>query len=84
MEDKNVNWIDPDILAFDESLAFSGNREKELAFKRFFEIGWLDPKYDDIRESWDSLLKDEDPHGRLLAKTALWSVIRLRQFDEDL
>jgi hypothetical protein len=75
---ESLNWIDPDILAFHEGGAVSYDLEKEKEFKTFFEIGWLDPAYDDIRERWDKQLQDPSAHARVLAKTALWSVVQLR------
>lgn len=76
-----ANWVDPDIIAYYEESggvsSFDFDLEKE--FKEFFEIGWNDPKYDDLRETWDKHLIDESPHARVLAKTALWSVVRLRE-----
>jgi hypothetical protein len=69
-----TNWVDPDILAYDEGSAVNYDLDQERRFKEFFEIGWLDPKYDHLRERWDKLLQDESPHARVLAKTALWSL----------
>lgn len=79
MEQQYTNWIDPDILAYDEKAAIGADLELEKEFKEFFLVGWLDSSYDDIRERWDPLLHDENPHGRLFAKTALWSIKRLRE-----
>ena len=78
---EHLNWVDPDIVAaIGETAAFDEDRERE--FKEFFETDWLDPKFDDLRARWDPLLYDQDPHGRVLAKTALWAVVQLRAFRE--
>ncbi len=78
-EQKYTNWIDPDILAYDENSAIGADMDMEKKFKEFFEVGWFDPSFDDIRERWDPLLHNESPHARVLAKTALWSVKQLRE-----
>lgn len=75
---EQLNWIDPDILAYNDDLSVEYDLNKESEFKEFFQVGWLDPTYDDIRDKWNVLLIDEDPNARLYAKTALWSVHRLR------
>jgi hypothetical protein len=82
MDEKDFNWIDPDTLEDDSvsDIASTDNRGKQRQFKEFFETGWLDPVYDHLRDHWDPLLKDEDPYGRMFAKTALWSLVRLRNF----
>ncbi|HUC87727.1 MAG TPA: hypothetical protein VMR95_01080 [Candidatus Binatia bacterium] len=76
---KFLNWVDPDILAYNDGNVDMGSMRRELEFKEFFETGWLDSSYDYLRERWDPLIHDEDPHGRLLGKIALWSVIQLLQ-----
>ncbi|HEY4964682.1 MAG TPA: hypothetical protein VIH90_08400 [Candidatus Saccharimonadales bacterium] len=73
-----TNWVDPDILAEYDGIDIGFDRELEEGFKEFFETGWLDPKYNDLRERYDPLLQDEDPNGRLYGKITLWSVVRLR------
>lgn len=79
MPDTEPNWVDPDILAyFDGSEVATFDFESEKDFKEFFEVGWLDPKYDDLRERWDKHIHDPDPYGRLLGKTALWNLVQLR------
>ena len=82
--DYNTNWIDPDILAYEDGRTVSYDLDKEREFKEFFETGWLHPKYNDIREHWDRNLKDESAHARVLAKTALWSLVQLRAIQEKL
>ncbi len=78
------NWVDPDIIAHHEASgdtpAYDLAREGE--FKAFFESGWLEPQYDDLRSRWEPLIKDEDSYGRVLAKTAFWSVVKLRKAQE--
>jgi hypothetical protein len=78
-EHEHLNWIDPDLLAYDINAAVDADKDGEKEFKKFFEVGWLDPSFDDIRERWDPLLHAESPGARVLAKTALWSVKRLRE-----
>lgn len=78
--DEYKNWVDPDILAEYDGKDIGYEQALEQGFKEFFESGWLDPKYDDIRESWDPLIHDEDPKGRLYGKVALWSLVRLLAF----
>lgn len=80
---ESLNWIDPDILAFNEGSGVGYDLEKEKEFKEFFATGWLDPAYDDIRERWDKQLQDPSAHARVLAKTALWSVVQLRIIQEQ-
>ncbi len=79
-----TNWIDPDIAAYNEAAGitavFSSNEE---AFRRFFEETWLEPRFDSLRPTWGPLLNDIEPAGRVLAKTALWSVARMRFKDID-
>ena len=77
-----TNWIDPDIIAEYNSNDPGFKKEQELEFKEFFEIVWLDPKYDDIRHQWDKLLNDTDPRGRLYGKVALWNLARLRALND--
>lgn len=74
-----TNWVDPDILAYDEKIVTDSDPIKELDFKKFFEIDWHDQAYDSIRDYWEPLLKDDDPNGRLYAKIALWNIVQLRQ-----
>ncbi len=81
---ESMNWIDPDILAFNEGAGVSYDQEKEKEFKEFFTHGWLDPKYDDIRIRWDKQLNDPSAHARVLAKTALWSLVQLRNIQEKI
>lgn len=73
-----TNWVDPDVLAEYEGQDIGYNQELEEEFKKFFETGWLDPKFDDLREHWDPLIHDQEPKGRLYGKIALWSLVRLR------
>lgn len=74
-----VNHIDPDIIAYnlDHDIPMDDS-EEERTFMEFFKTEWLDPKYDDLRETWDKHINDEDAHGRLMGKIGLWSVIQLR------
>ena len=83
-EEPNKNWVDPDIVAMREAEGSDGSFdfENERTFREFFETGWLDPKFDDLRPIWDPLLNDEEPRARVLAKTALWSVVQLRRMQE--
>lgn len=78
------NWVDPDVIAYYEQSGgvASFDIDLERSFREFFETTWLDQKYDDLRETWDHHLNDESPNARLLAKTALWSVVRLRELKE--
>lgn len=78
------NWVDPDIVAYYKG---SGDTpgfdpERERTFKEFFEEGWFDSRYDDLRPMWDPLLQDTDPYGRVMAKTALWNLVCLRKAQE--
>jgi hypothetical protein len=73
-----INWVDPDILAY-EGEASTLNLPAELEFKNFFTNEWPTAKWDYLRERWDPLITDEDPHGRLLGKTALWNLTRLHE-----
>jgi len=84
MSESHTNWIDPDLLEYDENALVGADKAKELEFKKFFEAGWQDPSFDDIRESWDPLLNDESAHARVLAKTALWGVVQLRALRENI
>jgi hypothetical protein len=77
MGDGETNWVDPDILEYNGGVADPANRENEERFKQFFEVEWLEPKYDHLRERWDKHLNDPEPIGRLFGKTALWSYIQL-------
>ncbi len=73
-----LNWVDPDIIAYCEGThAPDYDPVLERDFKEFFITGWLDPKYDPLREHWDPLINDESPHARVLAKTALWSCVQV-------
>lgn len=76
-----ANWVDPDVVAYYEASGGAPTYDlvREREFKTFFETGWLDPRYDDLRERWDPRIKDEDPYGRVLGKTALWSLVQLRE-----
>jgi len=80
-EQENItNWVDPDFVAMNESSGNGNfNLEAERGFKKFFEEDWHGPQFDDLREVWDPLINDKDSHGRVLAKTALWSVVNLRK-----
>ena len=81
---ESLNWIDPDILAFNDGTHASYDLEKEKEFKEFFTHGWLDPAYDDIRTKWDKQLNDPSAHARVLAKTALWSLVQLRELQKKI
>ncbi len=81
---ESINWIDPDILAYNDGAHASYDLEKEKEFKEFFTRGWLDSKYDDIRNRWDKQLNDPSAHARVLAKTALWSLVQLRNIQENI
>lgn len=70
------NWIDPDVLAYNDGSQASYSKDLESKFHNFFKIGWLDPRYDDLRIQWDPVINDEDPYGRLYGKIALWSLVR--------
>ncbi len=72
------NWVDPDILAEFDGNDIGYDCELEQGFKEFFEVGWLDSKYDHLRQRWDPLIHDKEPKGRLYGKIALWSLVRLR------
>src|SRR5258706_11023167 len=72
----DINWVDPDILEYYGGDATGLDAGSERAFKEFFETGWLDPKYDHLRERWDPLISDPEPQGRVLGKTALWSFVQ--------
>lgn len=76
---EHINWVDPDVIAYNDGTKVEYDYDKEREFKDFFDIGWLDSSYDNIRENWDSLLNDESPHARVLVKTALWGVHQLRK-----
>ena len=76
-----LNWVDPDVLAY-EGGDGSFDQARESEFTSFFREDWLHAEYDHLRVKWDPLLKDSDPHGRLFAKTALWSVVRVKQMRE--
>ena len=80
------NWVDPDIVAYYEKQGGMPvfDLELERGFKEFFETGWQDPQYDDLRPRWDPHINDVDPYGRVLAKTALWSVVSLREAQSKL
>lgn len=82
MDQEPINWMDPDLLEFDASLAEGADQGREQEFKQFFESTWHEPQYDDLRERWDPHLHDEDAHARVLAKTALWSIVQHRKLRE--
>ncbi len=73
-----TNWIDPDILAFNEGRNISCDIEKEREFKSFFDNDWHTPQFDTLRQRWGAYIESDNPHARVLAKTALWSVIQLK------
>jgi hypothetical protein len=72
-----TNWVDLDILAENEDRNIGYDQKSEQGFKDFFEVGWLDSKYDYLRDRWDHLINDNDPRGRLMGKVALWNLARL-------
>lgn len=79
-----LNWIDPDIAAYNEEVGVTAVfTQNEQVFKQFFEETWQEPRFDRLRERWDRLLHDSEPIDRVMAKTALWSVVRLRCLDID-
>jgi len=81
----HTNWVDPDILAYNEqNKTVIEDHKAELDFKKFFEEGWFDPKYDHLRERWDPTIHDEDPYGRLMGKVALWNLTRYMEIQERL
>jgi hypothetical protein len=78
-----VKYVDPDILAHAEGFdPATYDRTREREFKEFFETGWHDPKYDDLRKVWNPLITHEDPRCRVSGKTALWAVFQLREANE--
>lgn len=79
MNDKDItNWVDPDIVVLSGADA-TFDLKLESEFKHFFEVGWLDSQFDDLREKWDKHLNDPSPHARVLGKTALWAVVQHRK-----
>jgi|GEM_PF-2442727 len=76
-----IDCVDPDIFAYyaDGGKIPSFDLKAEREFKKFIETGWLDPQYDDLRERWDPLILSDNPQGRVMAKTALWSLVKLRE-----
>lgn len=76
---EHLNWVDPDILAYEGENAANLDFELEREFRDFFAIEWQEPQWDFLRERWDKHLNDEDPYGRLLGKTALWNLVQLHK-----
>jgi RimJ/RimL family protein N-acetyltransferase len=81
------NWVDPDILAYFEEANdiefLEEHRSLEKEFNKFFSMEWNLAKYDDLRDVWEPIITNPEPKIRVLAKTALWNVIRLRRGREE-
>ena len=79
---EHLNWVDPDVVAYYEASGGgipSFNQELESEFKRFFSEKWQNPEYDDLRLSWSKVVDSDDPHTRVMGKTALWSLLRYQK-----
>ncbi len=79
-----LNWVDPDILAYEGDDVSHLDQTAELEFKKFFTDEWPTQKWDYLRDHWESIIADEDPHGRLLGKTALWNLTRLHELQRSM
>lgn len=77
------NWIDPDIYADHEKhgdlAVLEENRVLEADFHDFFAHRWSQANFAELFDRWDPIVTSEVHNTRVLAKTALWNVIQLRE-----
>ncbi len=83
-DENPLNWVDPDMLEYAGGNVSTLDLPKEREFKLFFTEEWPKPKWDYLRERWDALINDKDPHGRLLGKTALWNLVQLHELERKM